>query len=77
MVETAERAYKAGRQAKVPLIIGSNSAEIGGSFVNKSSSKEIEVAKQCSENLLDVRPHFCQVVEDIQHNGPPFFVIQR
>ncbi|MBN1132047.1 MAG: carboxylesterase family protein [Bacteroidales bacterium] len=40
VVETAESAYKAGRQAKVPLIIGSNSAEIGGSFVNSSSSKE-------------------------------------
>ena len=25
---------------------------------NKRSSKEIEVAKQCTENLLDVRPHF-------------------
>jgi para-nitrobenzyl esterase len=40
VVETAESAYQAGRQAKVPLIIGSNSAEIGGSFVNTSSSKE-------------------------------------
>ena len=33
---------------------------------NKSSSKELEVAKQCTENLLDVRLHFCLVVEDIQ-----------
>ena len=40
VVETAESAYKAGRQQKVPLIIGSNSAEIGGSFVNTSRSKE-------------------------------------
>jgi para-nitrobenzyl esterase len=40
VVETAESAYKEGRQAKVPLIIGSNSAEIGGPFVNASSSKE-------------------------------------
>lgn len=40
VVETAESAYKAGRQAKVPLIIGSNSAEIGGSFVNTSTTKE-------------------------------------
>lgn len=40
VVETAESAYKAGRQAKVPLIIGSNSAEIGGGFVNASNSKE-------------------------------------
>lgn len=40
VVETAESAYQAGRQASVPLIIGSNSAEIGGSFVNASSSKE-------------------------------------
>ncbi|TAE50515.1 MAG: carboxylesterase family protein [Bacteroidetes bacterium] len=40
VVETAESAYKAGRQAKVPLLIGSNSAEIGGSFVNTAASKE-------------------------------------
>lgn len=40
VVETAESAYKAGRQARVPLIIGNCSAEIGGPFVNSSSSKE-------------------------------------
>jgi para-nitrobenzyl esterase len=40
VVETAESGYKAGRQAKVPLIIGSNSAEIGGGFVNNSNTKE-------------------------------------
>jgi len=40
VTETAESAYKAGRQASVPLIIGNTSAEIGGTFVNASSSKE-------------------------------------
>lgn len=40
VVETSESAYKAGRQAHVPLMIGNNSAEIGGGFVNASSSKE-------------------------------------
>jgi len=40
VVETAESAYKAGRQALVPLIIGNCSAEIGGGFVNSSNSKE-------------------------------------
>ena len=40
VVETSESAYKAGRYAHVPLIIGNNSAEIGGNFVNASSSKE-------------------------------------
>lgn len=40
VVETSESAYKAGRQARVPLMIGNNSAEIGGGFVNTSSSKE-------------------------------------
>ena len=40
VVETAESAYKAGRQARVPLIIGSSSGEIGGAFVSTSSSKE-------------------------------------
>ncbi|MBN2480699.1 MAG: carboxylesterase family protein [Bacteroidales bacterium] len=40
VTETAESAYKAGRQAHVPLMIGCNSAEIGGPFVNASTSKE-------------------------------------
>ncbi|MCW5552184.1 MAG: carboxylesterase family protein [Verrucomicrobiae bacterium] len=40
VVETAESAYKAGRHARVPLIIGNTSAEIGGGFVNSTSSKE-------------------------------------
>jgi para-nitrobenzyl esterase len=40
VVETAESAYKGGRQARVPLMIGNNSAEIGGPFVNASTSKE-------------------------------------
>lgn len=40
VTETSESAYKAGRQARVPLMIGCNSAEIGGPFVNASSSKE-------------------------------------
>lgn len=40
VTETAESAYKAGRYAHVPLMIGCNSAEIGGPFVNQSKSKE-------------------------------------
>lgn len=40
VVETAESAYKAGRHTRVPFMIGNNSAEIGGPFVNSSSSKE-------------------------------------
>ena len=40
VVESAESAYKAGRQLNVPLIIGSCSAEIGGNFVNSANSKE-------------------------------------
>lgn len=40
VVETAESAYKAGRQANVLLMIGNNSAEIGGGFVNNSKSKD-------------------------------------
>lgn len=40
VLETAESAYKAGRQAKVPLIIGNCSAEIGGAFVNSGTTKE-------------------------------------
>jgi para-nitrobenzyl esterase len=40
VVESAATAYKAGHQAHVPLMIGNNSAEIGGPFVNASKSNE-------------------------------------
>lgn len=40
VVETAESAYKAGRQTSVPLIIGNCSGEIGGAFVSTSCAKE-------------------------------------
>ena len=41
VVETAESAYKAGRQAHVPLLIGSNSAEVPAGFVNAKSKEEL------------------------------------
>ena len=41
VVETAESAYKAGRQAKVSLIIGSNSAEVPAGFINAKSKDEL------------------------------------
>ena len=41
VVETAQSAYKAGRQARVPLIIGSNSAEVPAGFVNARSKDEL------------------------------------
>ncbi|HEY0378346.1 MAG TPA: carboxylesterase family protein [Pyrinomonadaceae bacterium] len=41
VVETAESAYKAGRQARVPLIIGSNSAEVPAGFVNAKSKEDL------------------------------------
>ncbi len=41
VVETAESAYEAGRQARVPLIIGSNSAEVPAGFVNANSKEEL------------------------------------
>lgn len=34
VTQTAETAYKAGRQSKVPLLIGSNTAEVPAGFVN-------------------------------------------
>jgi para-nitrobenzyl esterase len=40
-VETAQSAYEAGRQAQVPLIIGSNSAEVPAGFVNARSKEEL------------------------------------
>jgi para-nitrobenzyl esterase len=41
VVETAQHAYQAGRQSLVPLIIGSNSAEVPAGFVNASSKEEL------------------------------------
>lgn len=41
VVETAQSAYEAGRQAGVPLIIGSNSAEVPAGFVNASSKEQL------------------------------------
>lgn len=41
IVETAQSAYEAGRQAKVPIIIGSNSAEVPAGFVNARSKEEL------------------------------------
>lgn len=40
VVETSETAYKAGRQPKVPLMIGNCSAEVGGGFINTATTKE-------------------------------------
>lgn len=40
VIETAESAYKAGRQPIMPLMIGNCSAEIGGPFVSSSKTKE-------------------------------------
>ncbi|MFA6838980.1 MAG: carboxylesterase/lipase family protein [Dysgonamonadaceae bacterium] len=41
VVETAQSAYNSGRQALVPLIIGSNSAEVSAGFVNARSEEEL------------------------------------
>lgn len=41
VVETAQSAYEAGRQTPVPLMIGSNSAEVPAGFVNASTKEEL------------------------------------
>jgi len=41
VVETAQSAYKAGRQAPVSIIIGSNSAEVPAGFVNANSKEKL------------------------------------
>jgi para-nitrobenzyl esterase len=41
VVETAEAAYRAGRQPRIPIIIGSNSAEVPAGFVNATSKDEL------------------------------------
>lgn len=40
VVETPETAYMAGRQPKMPIMIGNCSAEIGGAFVSNAKTKE-------------------------------------
>jgi para-nitrobenzyl esterase len=41
VVETAQAAYVAGKQARVPIIIGSNSAEVPAGFVNARTKEEL------------------------------------
>lgn len=41
VVETAQSAYEAGRQPNIPIIIGSNSAEVPGGFVNATSKEQL------------------------------------
>ncbi|TDO22500.1 carboxylesterase/lipase family protein [Pedobacter duraquae] len=41
VVETAQSAYQAGKAPKIPLIIGSNSAEVPGGFVNANSKETL------------------------------------
>jgi len=41
VTETAQSAYKSGRQSLVPIIIGSNSAEVPAGFVNAKSKDEL------------------------------------
>jgi para-nitrobenzyl esterase len=40
VTETAETAYMAGRQPRIPLMIGNCSAEISGAFVSSAKTKE-------------------------------------
>lgn len=41
VTETAETVYKSGRQPAIPLIIGSNSAEVPAGFVNAQTKKDL------------------------------------
>ncbi len=41
VTETSQSAYNGGRQSKVPIIIGSNSAEVPAGFVNAGSKDEL------------------------------------
>jgi para-nitrobenzyl esterase len=57
VVETAESAYKAGRQPGVPLIIGNCSGEIGGPFVSSAKSKD-ELFKLFGEHETEAKAAF-------------------
>lgn len=41
VTETAQSAYEEGRQAQVPLLIGSNSAEVPAGFIDAKSKEEL------------------------------------
>lgn len=41
VTETAQSAYEAGRPPSIPIIIGSNSAEVAGGFINANSKEEL------------------------------------
>lgn len=41
VIETAQSVYNAGRQNDIPIIIGSNSAEVPAGFVNAKDSKDL------------------------------------
>jgi para-nitrobenzyl esterase len=41
VVETSQSSYLAGHQPKIPIIIGSNSAEVPAGFVNAASKEEL------------------------------------
>lgn len=41
VVETAQSAYEAGRLPHIPIMIGSNSAEVPGGFINANSKDEL------------------------------------
>jgi para-nitrobenzyl esterase len=57
VTETAQNAYEAGRIPRVPLIIGSNSAEVQGGFVSAGSKEELLTLfgefRSEAESLLD------------------------
>ncbi|NOT73521.1 MAG: carboxylesterase family protein [Cyclobacteriaceae bacterium] len=57
VVETAESAYKAGRETHVPIMIGNCSGEVGGSFVSNATSKEALFA-QFGENEAEAKAAF-------------------
>jgi para-nitrobenzyl esterase len=57
VVETAESAYNGGRQARVPLMIGNCSGEIGGAFVSMANSKEA-LFKLFGENEAEAKAAF-------------------
>lgn len=57
VVETSESAYNAGHQARVPLMIGNCSGEIGGPFVSSANSKEALFAL-FGENESEVKKAF-------------------
>lgn len=83
LTETAESAYKGGRQAKVPLLVGSNSADNGGGrvgapskegfFIRFATRRKEAIAAYDPDGTKDLATLLSQGDDDYGHAEPARF----